>query len=98
MAKQYKTRPSELLGLGQESTYVAFCFDEAVFHFGTAVEAAMAKAEAKAKTSQAATQARIAVLNRMLNEGTSAREQDEQVPGKKSKTGFRDPASMITKG
>lgn len=47
MAKTYKTRPSEFIGL--DDTFAAFCLDRAVYDYGSAVEAALGEVEGKNK-------------------------------------------------
>jgi hypothetical protein len=96
MAKEWKERPSSLLGVSGDS-YLSYCLDEAVFMFGRHVENEMNAAEEAAQGKRAAAARQMALTN-ILRGGehgrpSSAQEQDEVGP----KQGFRDPASMFSK-
>ena len=61
MAGSYHCRPSQLLGV--EDTYDAFVLDQAIFHFGTEVEAQLDKAESRSKSETGKRNARQAALS-----------------------------------
>jgi hypothetical protein len=66
MSREWSVRPSELLGLS-EDTYTAFCVDEAVFVFGTAIEAELASmTKYKTESDKAFTRRRQQAMNRWL--------------------------------
>ncbi len=72
--------PSNLLHLTDEVT--AWCFDRAVFHFGTSVEADIKAATEKCKDSKTANRKAEQVLRKWTSE-----------PGKTAGR-FRDPLSQ----
>lgn len=92
MAERFRSRPSALVGLQSESEYLAYCFDEAVYVFGTVVDAELNKAEKGAKGEKQAAGKRLSALNRMLNEGAAVDKEAEEAP--KPTGRFRDPASL----
>ena len=65
MAKQWKTRPSEILHIQDELH--AYFMDRAITTFGMAVEAELDEASTNAKDSKKAVQARQRVLERWLD-------------------------------
>lgn len=62
MAKTFRCRPSALMGIKDE--YVAFCFDESIFYFGSYIEGELNKIEAKSQKEARGKQR--AVLRRLL--------------------------------
>ena len=66
MAKEYNTRPSDLLGL--ENEYVAFCVDQVVFRWGSFVQGELDSVEGK---DQNQIQGRRELVARRLLEGGS---------------------------
>lgn len=80
LAKAYGKRPSEIYFIQEE--VAAYCFDRAVHHFGSGLEAALNEAGAKAKNERAAQRARQQVLNKWL--------------GVKPK--FRNPPKVVSSG
>lgn len=66
MAKEYQTRPSSLYGIHED--YDAFCFDRAVYTFGTYVEGEMKKASEKGKTDEQKKQKAQARLDALLSD------------------------------
>jgi hypothetical protein len=82
-AKAVGVRPSNFIGLEPDS-YEAYCFDEAIIHFGTSLEYELEQAGHKpSKEERKAKAARETVLNRIFGEDK----------GKGS--GFADPAAMF---
>lgn len=82
-AKTLGVRPSEFLALEPDS-YEAYCLDEAVVHFGTALEHELEQAGHKpSKEERRAKAARETILERIFGDDK----------GKNS--GFADPASMF---
>jgi hypothetical protein len=65
MSKEYHQRPSQFLGL--DDPYPAWCLDEAVYRFGTALETKMNEAENSVKDLEAKKMARLAVAREMLD-------------------------------
>jgi hypothetical protein len=92
MSKEWKERPSNLLGLSDDS-YISYCVDEAVFMFGRHVENAMHEAEEATKNAKQKGAARQRALTTILN---SAPDKGEGAPSPDTKQ-FRDPASMFRK-
>lgn len=88
MAKSLRQSPASLLGLTAGS-YEAYCFDQAIWHFGTTIEQEIEKANApKGKQAKAQADAeRIAkrTLQKYLNGN------EESAP----KGTFADPAVMF---
>lgn len=78
MASQYHDRPSALVGLAKSDEYAAYCFDEAVYFFGTYVEHQLGEASARAKTSKDANRARQQTLGRVFAECEQRIRQFEQ--------------------
>lgn len=66
MAKSLKCRPSEVYRMRDE--FVAYAFDSAVTHWGTAFDAAAESAVAGAKDRQAAERAQDKVIRRWIPE------------------------------
>lgn len=64
MAKQYNQRPSALVGLSDP--YAAYCFDEAVYIFGTHVESELHAVSNKAKTAEEGQASRRNMLMHLL--------------------------------
>lgn len=64
MANQYHVRPSALLAISDP--YAAYCFDEAVYLFGTHVEFELHQVSAKAKTNEEAAASRRNMLAHLL--------------------------------
>lgn len=80
MSQSFHCRPSEMLGIsGPKSFYL----DRIVWIFGSNLEAEMSEAEENKKTSKAAKQARVRVLQNALG---------KQSGGEKR---FKDPVSLI---
>lgn len=77
LAKTYRVRPSDLLGL--ENTWDAFCFDSAVAVFCNKIESEMDSV--KGKTDNAKKKQRDAVLRRFIPELAKARKFAD--PGKR---------------
>lgn len=84
MAKQFRARPSQLVGV--DDPYIAYCFDDATYTWGIFVEGKLSEAEnGVSKPDQ-----RRAARERMWKQIFEA---DESKP-----TGmFRDPAAMFSK-
>lgn len=82
LAKQLKTRPSEVYAI--EDEVVAWSFDRAVQIFGTNLDAAITEATDKTKTKKAAQAKAQQVLDRWLDSG------DTKAPSTRR---FRDPAA-----
>lgn len=81
-SKTWSCRPSDLLNI--EDDYVAYCLDQAVGHFGRALENELEKAGSGAKTDDEAQWKRKLVLDRFIGED------------KKPQRGtFADPAAMF---
>jgi hypothetical protein len=90
MAKTFRVRPSDLLGI-IDNSYLAFCLDRAVWTFGNAVEYDMNQAEedprlGKTPKKEQLLAARQAVFEAYMNQG----EKPEATPGK-----FADPMAAI---
>lgn len=66
LAKACFCRPSDLFGI--KGDYRAYCFDEAVIHFGEWLDGELSKATSKAKTEQAAQGMYELVLKKILGE------------------------------
>ena len=101
MSKQYQTRPSSLLGLQSESDYLAYCLDEAVFHFGMAIESALNEAEQGNKTADQVQAARERIIKHYLSDSVPIDEGSIQKGGqvqRKPSSGFADPAALLHKG
>lgn len=79
MAKEFQARPSELYGIHDD--YDAFCFDRAVYTFGTYVESEVEKAGEQGKTKDQRKKNAEAKLKALLS-------------GKKEKQ-YADPAAMF---
>lgn len=107
VSRQYRTRPSELVGL--TDTYAAWCFDEVVYLFGTYVESELRAAEEGAKTAKQAANKRKLKIHMLLEprptdfpvdetgpEDDLAREQREMEEklGRKLPTPRRAPAKF----
>jgi len=82
LAQACNCRPSDLLGV--ENTYAAYCLDEAIVAFGTALENELETVASAAKTARAAEGAQNFVLERWLKIGMFAEETTE-------KPKFRNP-------
>lgn len=80
-SKQWGTRPAEILGIDDD--YVAWCIDQAVFHFGVEVEGALNKVEGKTKSEIERKQRQV--LDKYLRDKNSPRR-------------FADPAAMLKGG
>lgn len=83
LAKQLKTRPSELYGVEDELT--AWSFDRAVQTFGQALEAAIRTATKKTKNQAAADRKAQQTLDKWLSSADT-----KAVPGR-----FRDPMATV---
>lgn len=77
MSRRFHTSPSRQMGL-ESDTYVAYCFDEAVYAWGIHVDNEVAQSGAKSKTNEQKAAAKQRTIHRLL--GTSG------TPGT-----FRDP-------
>lgn len=78
---RFQVRPSTLLDV--QDPYQAFCLDQAVRFFGSALEAELEEASSKEKTAEKATRARQAILDRVL------------FPGETPKKRYADPAAKF---
>jgi hypothetical protein len=99
MSEQYKTRPSNLLGI--DDPYAAFCVDEAIYIWGSYVDSELdkvgdrdmdRKAKAKLEQRRNARQQRY----EQLMAGHSINRQRFGVSGAPQQ--FRDPMSLFSKG
>lgn len=84
LARELHCRPSDLLGI--KNDYVAFCVDEAIVEFGTALENAIDKATQNAKNNRAAEGRAKHVLEKWL-----APDPPEGVDAPKAAKAFRSP-------
>jgi hypothetical protein len=87
MAKEFRCKPSSLLGL-EADPYAAWCFDEACFMFGRQVENELATATQHAKNDQEHHFHRSAALRRVLSDGP---ERPQEAP----RGMFRDPRELL---
>lgn len=71
MAKAYRARPSEIYGLRNDVE--AWCFDRAVFLFGSQLEHELREAGRGAKTDAKAKQKQMQVLDRWLSDPDAPR-------------------------
>lgn len=66
MAKEWCVRPSELLGLS-EDTYTSFCVDEAIYAFGSSIENELASmTKYKTESDKAFNRRKQQAMNRWL--------------------------------
>lgn len=65
MANQFRQRPSALVGVSDP--YAAYCFDEAVYYFGTHVESELRRVSDGKKPEEAKRQ-RQAILTQLLTD------------------------------
>ena len=82
MAKEYSSRPSQLLGI--EDPYSAWCLDDAVYAWGTHVEAELKRATTGAKNEAEAKRKHDAVWNKLFR-GEGGPDTNQ----------FRDPMSVM---
>ena len=80
-SQAFHTRPSTLLNI--EDEYPAWCLDQAVRYFGTALENEMDEASANEKKAEKAKAARQRVLDRVL------------FPGETPKKRYADPGAKF---
>ena len=74
--------------------YVAYCFDEAVYMWGTYVDSELDQAGDDEKTKKAMAKA-VAARQRRLSTLMVEGPQGEEIEAPVSKGQFRDPASML---
>lgn len=89
MAMEYKTRPSDLMGV-QDDPYTAYCLDDATRLWGRWVEAQLEEAQEQASSPSLKKSARVSRFNTIMMDPA-----ETKAPGK---SGFRDPAMLIQKG
>jgi len=92
MSQQYHRSPSQILSIPDE--YYAWCIDEAVFHYGSSLEHQMQQGSANAKTGDARSKLKSAILQRYLAMSISKSEEEEAPKASQ----FRDPAALFKKG
>lgn len=96
MSKEWRERPSSLLGL--DDAYLSYCVDEAVFMFGRYVESEMQAAEDRTKNAKHKAGARQQALSAILNSPVASdTDEPDQPPPPPSTKQFRDPAALFRK-
>lgn len=82
MAKEYRVRPSALLGVSDP--YIAYCLDESIFTWGNYVDNEVAQAGSKGNSDKDKNRNRQRRLSQLL-------------PDETTKQKFRDPAQAFKK-
>lgn len=95
MSRQYRVRPAALAGVSDP--YAAYCLDEAVYAFGTYVEAELNESAKGAKNEKAAQRKRMMRIQSLLRDDEGP-EASGKAPVQPAPTKFRDPASVLTGG
>lgn len=96
MSKEWKERPSSLLGLSEDA-YVSYCVDEAVFMFGRYVESAMHEAEEATKNAKQKAAARQRALTTILTSSAPPKDGEQQALPPPDTKQYRDPAAVFSR-
>jgi hypothetical protein len=92
LSKAYRTRPSEIYGLRDDVE--AWCFDRAVFLFGSHLEYELREAADGAKTKAKAQQKQQMVLDRWLSDPDQPRRFKDPLASAETSSGSSGPVSL----